>query len=223
MCETVVLQGSGAPLSESLKRFKFIDAVAEEFALSEEDKRYLIRIARDAIGSKLRGDPPSRLSPPSETVNEPAGAFVTLRVRDATADRPSLRGCIGHVVATRPLAETVRDSAVSAAFRDPRFPPLTLPELEHVIIEISVLSPLKTVASSDEVVPGKHGVMLSGFGRSGLLLPQVATEQGWDRDTFLTHCCYKAGLAGDCWQNPATEIQVFTATVFEETELEERE
>jgi AmmeMemoRadiSam system protein A len=195
--------------------------VADEFSLSTEDKRYLIRIARDAVRSKIEGESPARPTPPSETVQEPAGAFVTLRVPHAETGELALRGCIGHVVATRALEDTVRDSAVSAAFRDPRFAPITLPELEVVRFEISVLSPLRRVESPDEVIPGRHGVMLSAYGRSGLLLPQVATEQGWDRETFLSHCCYKAHLSQHCWQNPATEIQVFTATVFDETELEE--
>lgn len=195
--------------------------MADEFSLSHEDKRFLLRIARNAVRHKLGAEPPPDPAPPSNTVDEPAGAFVTLRIPHPETRELSLRGCIGHVVATRPLAETVRDSAVSAAFRDPRFAPLTLPELEEVRFEISVLSPLRTVSSPQEVIPGRHGVMLSGFGRSGLLLPQVATEQGWDRETFLSHCCYKARLSEHCWQNPATEIQVFTATVFDETELEE--
>jgi AmmeMemoRadiSam system protein A len=146
---------------------------------------------------------------------------VTLRVPSPETGEPALRGCIGHVVGRGPLEDTVRDSAVSAAFRDPRFAPITRPELQAVRFEISVLSPLRRVESPEEVIPGTHGVMLSGFGRSGLLLPQVATEQGWDRETFLSHCCYKAHLSAGCWQNPATDIQVFTATVFDETELEE--
>ncbi len=144
---------------------------------------------------------------------------MTLRELDPHTGEHALRGCIGHVVASQPLEATVRDSAIAAAFRDPRFAPVTLSELDDITVEISVLSPLRTVSSPQEVEPGKHGVMLSGSGRSGLLLPQVATEQNWDRETFLTHCCYKAGLSGDCWQHPETEIQVFTATVCTETEL----
>lgn len=194
--------------------------MSEEFILSIEDKRFLIGVARRAIRAELSDERAEYPSAPSDTVREPAGAFVTLRMPDPQGGEPTLRGCIGHVVASQPLETTVKDSAVAAAVRDPRFPPLTLSELDDVTIEISVLSPLETVSSAQEVEPGKHGVMLSGFGRSGLLLPQVATEQNWDRETFLTHCCYKAGLSGDCWHNPATEIQVFTAIVFTESELE---
>jgi AmmeMemoRadiSam system protein A len=194
--------------------------VSDDFYLTAEDKRFLIRAAREAIRAKLSGEAPTYDETPSETVQAPAGAFVTLRTTAPRKDEPDLRGCIGHVVATRPLAETVKDAAVSAALRDPRFSPVTLEELADIEIEISVLSPLRTVDSPEEVVPGTHGVMLTGFGRSGLLLPQVATEHGWDRETFLTHCCFKAGLTGDCWHNPATEIQVFTAIVFEESDVE---
>lgn len=193
--------------------------MTQEFSLSIDDKRYLIRIARDAVRAKLEGHAPSHPDPPSETVLQPAGAFVTLRVPEPGGGEPALRGCIGHVIARQPLDETVRDAAVSAAFRDPRFAPITLPELESVRFEISVLSPLRRVSSPEGVIPGTHGVMLSASGHSGLLLPQVATEQGWDRETFLTHCCYKAHLAPECWRHPSTEIQVFTATVFDETEI----
>ncbi|MFP4374200.1 MAG: AmmeMemoRadiSam system protein A [Spirochaetaceae bacterium] len=193
--------------------------MTEEFSLSIEDKRYLIRIARDAVRAKLEGDAPSHPEPPSAMVREPAGAFVTLRSLESPGAEPALRGCIGHVVASRPLDDTVRDAATAAAFRDPRFAPITLPELETVRFEISVLSPLRRVSSPEEVIPGKHGVMLSAHGHAGLLLPQVATEQGWDRETFLSHCCYKAHLAAACWRDASTEIQVFTATVFGEMDV----
>lgn len=195
--------------------------MTDDFSLAADDRRFLLDIARGAIRSELTGEHPAHPEPPGETVRHPAGAFVTLRIPDPAGGEPALRGCIGHVEATRSLDDAVRDSAVSAAFRDPRFAPITLPELEQVRIEVSVLSPLRHVSSPEEVVPGRHGVLLSGFGRSGLLLPQVATEQSWDRETFLTHCCYKAHLSPECWKNAATEIQVFTAIVFDETELEE--
>ena len=206
-------------LAPNDKKLQIPSAVSQDFSLSIDDKRYLIRIARDAVRAKLEGEAPSHPDPPSETVLLPAGAFVTLRVSDPRGGEPALRGCIGHIIARQPLNETVRDAAVAAAFRDPRFAPITLPELETVRFEISVLSPLRRVSSPEEVIPGTHGVMLSATGHSGLLLPQVATEQGWDRETFLTHCCYKAHLAPECWRHPSTEIQVFTATVFDETEI----
>ncbi|NBF40554.1 MAG: AmmeMemoRadiSam system protein A [Spirochaetes bacterium] len=196
--------------------------MSDTFSLSNDEKRYLIRIARGAVWAKLTGNAPSPPQPPSETVFQPAGAFVTLRVPQSGREKPAgdgggaLRGCIGHVIARQPLEQTIRDAAVSAAFRDPRFDPITLPELERVRFEISVLSPLRRVSSPQEVIPGTHGVMVSASGHSGLLLPQVATEQGWERETFLTHCCYKAHLAPECWREPSTEIQVFTATVFDE-------
>ncbi len=120
------------------------------------------------------------------------------------------------MVATRSLIETVREAARASAFNDPRFPPLQASELGEIGIEISVLSPLRRVASVEEVRVGVHGVMLRNGLYSGLLLPQVATEYGWDRETFLTHTCYKAGLPADCWRSDETEIEVFSAVVFSE-------
>ncbi|MFP4637268.1 MAG: AmmeMemoRadiSam system protein A [Spirochaetaceae bacterium] len=193
--------------------------MTEDFSLTNDDKGFLIQVAREAVRSKFEGRAPKYPEVPSERVRQQAGAFVTLRMPTPGTGGPALRGCIGHVVGSGPLTETVADSAVSAAFRDPRFPPLTVPELERVYFEVSVLSPLRRVSSAEEVIPGTHGVLISAAGRSGLLLPQVATEQGWDRETFLSHCCYKAQLPGTCFRDPNAEIQVFTAIVFDEHEV----
>jgi AmmeMemoRadiSam system protein A len=120
------------------------------------------------------------------------------------------------VVAGKPLIDTVAEAAQSSAFSDPRFPALTQRELREIDIEISVLSPMQNIESVEEIQVGTHGIMLRNGSRSGLLLPQVATEYGWDLETFLTHTCYKAGLSGECWRSPETEIEIFSAVVFGE-------
>jgi AmmeMemoRadiSam system protein A len=123
------------------------------------------------------------------------------------------------VVGVEPLWRSVRDNAVNAAFHDPRFPPLEPSELDDVEIEISALTPLRPVSTPEEVRVGVHGVMIERGPYRGLLLPQVAVEYGWDRETFLDHTCRKAGLAPGCWKDPATRIEVFSADVFSEGEL----
>jgi AmmeMemoRadiSam system protein A len=179
--------------------------------VSAEDQLLLLRCAREAIGSRLSHRTPVYPPAPASAEVE-CGAFVTLK-----ADG-ELRGCIGHVTACMALADAVKSAAVSAAFSDPRFPPITPEEWPQVRIEISVLSPFEPVDNPSRVVIGEHGVMIRAGYRSGLLLPQVAAEQGWDRETFLAHACRKAGLPPDAWRSPATTIEVFTATVFHEQE-----
>ncbi len=147
---------------------------------------------------------------PTGALATPCGAFVTLR------QGGELRGCIGFIAASRPLLDTVREVAVASAFEDPRFSPLRCEELERTSIEISVLSPLRQISDVSEIRTGVHGILIRRGFRSGLLLPQVATEQGWDRDTFLTHTCYKAGLPPDAWKSPETTIEIFSALVFHE-------
>ncbi|MBN1837735.1 MAG: AmmeMemoRadiSam system protein A [Spirochaetales bacterium] len=177
--------------------------------MSDEERRILIQTAREAIESRLLGRSP-RYPTPTDTLRKRCGAFVTLH------SRGKLRGCIGFVVARAPLIDTVKETAQSAAFQDPRFPPLARKEWEEVSLEISVLSPLQEIKSLEEIQVGTHGVMMRRGFQSGLLLPQVATEYGWDRETFLTHTCYKAGLPGDCWRSPETRIEIFSALVFGE-------
>jgi len=177
--------------------------------LSAQDQLVLLQVAREAIGARLARRPAvfPRVPP---SLEEMRGAFVTLKAHG------ELRGCIGHISACRPLVETVKDAAVSSAFNDPRFPPLTPSEWPDVKIEISVLSAFEPVADPSGIAVGVHGIMVRCGYRSGLLLPQVATEQGWDRETFLSHACRKAGLPPDAWRGPETQIETFTATVFHE-------
>ena len=182
-----------------------------EFRLTEEEKRTLLETARNAIACRLSGSP-GECPEASGALSTPCGAFVTLR------EHGKLRGCIGYITSERSLLETVHDVAISSAFEDPRFPPLRSMELERVRIEISVLSPFRKITDTKEIEVGIHGIMIRRGGRSGLLLPQVATEQGWDRDTFLTHTCYKAGLPEDAWKSPDARIEIFSALVFGEKE-----
>lgn len=177
--------------------------------LSPAEGKTLLAAAREAITAHLE----HRTAELPEAVGafaEPCGAFVTLRI-----DR-ALRGCIGSITAVRPLLETVVQMAVESAFHDPRFAPLSALELGRIMIEVSVLSPLRQISGIEEIVPGTHGIYLRYGGRSGLLLPQVAEEQGWDRETFLRHTCYKAGLMTECWQDPRIEIFIFTAEIYTE-------
>jgi len=184
-----------------------------DFTLTADEKRILLAAARTAIREKL-GARGLSFPEPTPTLRVNCGAFVTLHKQG------KLRGCIGQVTASKPLMETVREVAVASALRDPRFPPLQSEELERIEIEISVLSPLEPVKSIEDIQVGTHGIMLRQGFRSGLLLPQVATEYGWDRETFLSHTCQKAGLAGDCWRDSRTQIEIFSAIVFGEKELQ---
>ena len=180
--------------------------------LSARDRVALLALARDQIDHTLagRGDAPE----PPDGPEMKAGAFVSLHL----AGR--LRGCIGNFDTTRPVQKVVREMAVAAATRDPRFPPVTPGELQQVDIEISVLTPPRRVADSSEVTVGEHGVVVSRGYQRGVLLPQVATENGWDRQTFLEHTCLKAGLPSHAWKEEGTVIEVFTAQVFGELEKE---
>jgi uncharacterized protein len=168
----------------------------------------LLDIARKAMTGWLRKREVPGERPESESLRNPGAAFVTLK------HRGRLRGCIGYTEADAPLYRTVQECAVAAATEDPRFPPVTDREAGEIRLEISVLSPLASV-SPEEVSVGVHGLMIRKGGRRGLLLPQVATEQGWDRVTFLAQVCAKAGLPPDAWKRGA-ELYSFTAEVFGE-------
>jgi AmmeMemoRadiSam system protein A len=143
-------------------------------------------------------------------LKEKAGAFVTLHKKG------ELRGCIGYIEGIKPLAETVRENACNASTEDPRFPAVMAAELKEIDIEVSVMSPLRKIDSAQEVIAGKHGVILKKGWNQGVFLPQVATEQGWDRETFLKNLGRKAGLDINAYKT--AELQVFTAEVFGEKE-----
>lgn len=180
---------------------------------SAEERRWLLRLAHLAIGAAVRGQgrrEPLRMAEASPHLREARGAFTTLH------ENGELRGCIGYVLAVAPLEQTIRETARAAALEDSRFPPVTEAELESLQVEISVLSPMFGIAPEDVVV-GRHGLMVSHEGRRGLLLPQVPKEWGWDREAFLAQTCRKAGLPADSWKRGA-KIEAFTAEVFGETE-----
>jgi AmmeMemoRadiSam system protein A len=176
--------------------------------LSPEERRDLLRRARAAIAGWLKMPDQDGAPAPSVSARR-AGAFVTLR------QGRQLRGCIGYLEADLPLADVVERCAVSAATADPRFPPLGRGELAAVEIEISVLGAFEPVTDVRDVEVGRHGLLMELGGRRGLLLPQVATEWGWDRETFLEHTCLKAGLPRDAWAKGA-RVWRFEAEVFSE-------
>jgi len=172
---------------------------------SAEERRLLLHLAHDAIRGALHGDVPDP-APPSPHLAEARGAFTTLHISEA------LRGCVGFVQPLRPLYRTVVETAVAAAFNDPRFDPVSEEDVELLKIEISVLSPLRPI-TPPEIEVGRHGLVVTQRFQRGLLLPQVAAEHGWDRETFLSETCLKAGLAPDAWRHGAT-LEAFTAEVF---------
>jgi len=180
--------------------------------LSEEARKTLLNIARQAVDAALRGAPPPDIHVDDPELLEPRGAFVTLKTRGR------LRGCIGRFIAEEPLYRVVQEMARAAAVEDPRFYAmrLTPQEMDELEIEISVLSPLRPVKDPlAEIELGKHGIYIRRGYRSGCFLPQVATETGWSKEEFLCQCCAgKAGLHPHAWQEPETEVLIFTAEVF---------
>ncbi len=185
-------------------------ADSDSFHLSARERSYLLHLARSAIEAACSGKPEPAVNPPTQRLKQPAAAFVTL-----TRGR-RLRGCIGHIVARDPLARTVAAMAVAAAVHDPRFPPVTSREVPGLHIEISVLTPLRRIDDPTVIKVGHDGIFIRRGYLSGLLLPQVAVEFGWDRRTFLEQTCRKAGLEPNAWKDPGTEIYVFQAQVFGE-------
>ncbi len=184
--------------------------------LNQDEKKYLLHLARETITQYLKTGTYPETKPISEKVKEPFGVFVTLH------EQGELRGCIGYVVGFKPLYEAVMDMAKAAATEDPRFPPVTLDEVDQLEIEISVLSPLKTIRDINEIQIGKHGLIIEKGMHRGLLLPQVATEWGWNREQFLQQTCLKAGLPPDAWKDPDAKIQIFSAEIFSEKDFAEK-
>ncbi len=176
--------------------------------LGEEERRQLLALARQAIAAHL-SSAPLILPEVTPALRGPGAAFVTLRRRGDD----ELRGCIGTLEAHQPLVEAVVRMAVAAATQDLRFVPVTAGELPSLALEISILGPAAPI-EAPAVEPGVHGLIVRHGGRSGLLLPQVATDHGWDRETFLQYTCLKAGLTRDAWREPGAILLAFTAEVF---------
>jgi AmmeMemoRadiSam system protein A len=195
---------------------KEVEKVEQEAFLTGEEKKMLLTMVRQTLEEYLKtGKVPDffKDKPVPEHLKMETGMFVTLHKNHM------LRGCIGYITGREPLYKAVSDLAISSATRDPRFRPVKHEELKDIDIEISVMTPLKRITDPNEVVVGKHGVVVQKGFSSGVFLPQVATEQGWDRETFLTELCRgKAGLPGDAWKDKNTELYIFSADVFGEKE-----
>ncbi|MDR0323209.1 MAG: AmmeMemoRadiSam system protein A [Treponema sp.] len=188
-----------------------------EFNITTEEKRILLAQAREAITAEIEGRKPSW--PQMETGEYPnlekyCGVFVSLHM--INDKKRSLRGCIGRMTANLSLLETVRLMAKEAAFSDPRFPPLKKEELARCQIEISALSPMVLCPDPRSVKVGVHGLYLKRGGRSGVLLPQVPVEQGWNLEEYLDYICIKSGLPKGSYEAPDAELLTFTSIVFGE-------
>lgn len=178
--------------------------------ISGETRLILLKAARESIRSVFgEAEIPVPDFEKYPELQKHKGAFVTLTING------ELRGCIGYIIASRPLFDVVCETANQAAFADPRFPSLKEKELDKIRIEISVLSGFRIIKNYDEIEIGKHGLILEEGGR-GLLLPQVAIEHKLSREEFLSAVCRKAGLYSEYWKERMLNIKVFTAEVFSE-------
>jgi AmmeMemoRadiSam system protein B/AmmeMemoRadiSam system protein A len=205
----VIYKSQANPKKEKMKSEG--KKVGVSLGLSEEDKKVLLNIARKTIEGKVKGEELPEFKVDSPILEENRGAFVTVK------EHGQLRGCIGYMEAIKPLYITVQEMAEAAALHDPRFPPVTKEELDNLELEISVLTPLKKIKDINEIEIGKHGIVLKKGYHQGVFLPQVATEQGWDRITFLEELCYKAGIYDkNCWKDEDAEIYIYSADVFSE-------
>lgn len=186
--------------------------------LDKKEQEVLLSIARESIARALGGERGGRRSVGKAlsqadlagALGVPTGAFVTIRINH------DLRGCIGYIASDMPLARVIDQVAAKAATEDPRFPPLTQSEFAKATVEISVLSPLQEVGDVSEIQVGRDGLVIELRGHRGLLLPQVATEYGWDRETFLAHTSRKAGLPAHAWKDPEARVYRFSAEIVSE-------
>lgn len=185
--------------------------------LTDSERALLLRLARAAIRDALLHDgclrdELDRAEIPA-ALRAPRGVFVTLKRPEGRRgpEGQTLRGCMGTMGATRPLVEALVDTAAMAALQDPRFPALTVEELEDVRLSISVLTPLQPLAGIESLVPGRHGVQLARGGHRAVFLPQVAVEQGWDAEQLLCNLARKAGLDAQAWRT--AELSTFEAEV----------
>lgn len=185
--------------------------------LNAREKAVLLAIARTAIDSWVCSQQPYIEPREEKALNRRNGCFVTIK------EQGRLRGCIGNFSSELPLFREVSEMAVASATKDPRFYPLKEEDLGEISLEISVLSPLHKIEDIGEIEVGRHGIYLEKGYYRGVLLPQVATEHGWDRETFLNQTCVKAGLPTEAWRAEDTEIYIFSAQVFGEQDLPEEE
>lgn len=183
--------------------------------LNETHRRTLLGLARESIAAALDGRQPRLVEADfDEILRTPSGVFVTLTIAG------QLRGCIGSIEPIAPLYQAIVRSATNAAFRDPRFVPLTREELRRIRLEVSVMGPVVPVQEIEEIVVGRDGLIISRGSSAGLLLPQVATDYEWDRETFLSQTCVKAGLPPTLWRTGQCRIERFSAEVFGEVDMD---
>lgn len=192
------------------------------FQLSLEEGRFLVKLARRAVEEYLENGEiitvPKNISP---KLMESCGVFVTLNSFNQGKTR--LRGCIGLPSPTKPLTRAIIESAINSATQDPRFHPVSRDELDHVVFELSVLTPPEIVKTDkpvdypSKIKVGQDGLIVEREYNRGLLLPQVPVEWKWEEEEFLTQCCMKAGLSPDCWLQKGTKISKFSCVIARET------
>jgi AmmeMemoRadiSam system protein A len=178
-------------------------------SLSEEDRRAILAAARQGVSYAAQNGRPGLAHSTEGIFAQPCGLFVSLHVSG------KLRGCIGMVEARDTLGENLAQCSADAALHDPRFSPLRAKDLEHLEIEVSLLTPLYPL-QPEEVEIGKHGLLVERDTRRGLLLPQVATEHHLSREQFLAETCFKAGLPRDAWKEPETRLYGFECVIVAE-------
>jgi uncharacterized protein (TIGR00296 family) len=191
------------------------------FHLTQEEGEFIVKLARKAVEDYLKTG--EVISPPEDApakLQQRCGAFVT--INSLRHGKEELRGCIGYPYPTTILTQAVIECAISSATQDPRFYPISAEELDHIIFEVSILTPPEVVNMKNpadlpsKIKVGEDGLIVEKGFYKGLLLPQVAVEHGWDEEDFLCQCCVKAGLPPDSWLVRSTRVHKFQAIVFEE-------
>lgn len=191
------------------------------YHITEGEGEFLVKLARRAIEEYLRTG--REIEPPEDTPEKlwkRMGVFVTLN-RHKAPPQSALRGCIGYPLPYLPLVKATIRAAIAAAVEDPRFPPVEPEELDTLVVEVSVLTPPEPIEGPPIERPkkikiGRDGLIVERGPYSGLLLPQVPVEWGWDEEEFLAETCWKAGLPPDCWLDEESTFYRFTAEIFEE-------
>jgi len=178
--------------------------------LSDKEKLELLKIARQTLEIYLKDGEMPAFDFISNKLTEDGAAFVTLHRQG------KLRGCIGMLQATEPLFQTVQNMVVAAALEDPRFDPVKVSELSEIDIEISVMSPMRRIGTILEIEVGRDGICVSKGPSRGVLLPQVAAENDWNSEEFLSNTCLKAGLDADTWQHGDVKIEIFSVELISE-------
>jgi AmmeMemoRadiSam system protein A len=182
--------------------------------LSIEKREQLIEIVRHEVDSAANNSRIENYESDDPDMNRKSGVFVTLY-----DSAKQLRGCIGYIESDKPLINTISRAARAAAMSDPRFSPVTPEEVDDLVVDISILSPMEVIKDIEKIEVGVHGLLISRGSYRGLLLPQVATKYKWDRERFLDEACIKAGLSENDWRKQSVEIKIFSAEVFGEDDI----